>query len=508
MSGHLDLNKTYERLRSTYFWNNMIADLQRCIKSCVSCAQKKRDVYHTKPPLLPIAISGPWEVITADCMGPLPATNLRNRYILINGDLFTKYIETAALPSIETVIMTLVFRHGPPHRFLSDRGTNFKSKLMTQLCNDLNINKVFTSSYHSHCNGVVEGINGVIMQIIAMYVASDHKDWDTYLLSAKYAYNTSLSETTADTPFFLTYSREPVKLLDVALIPPLIQSKSVDYRREQLIQQIGTARQLAAECIQQAQQRMKLYYYQHAKDHPFRVGHKVWVYNPAVKPGLLKKQCSLWHGSIPAVSFKITNLQGKLQKGSIHVSRMKQCFTYGDPPIDPPAQSNSTGNSPDATPKPQNLFTEPASTEDIELADGILANNSRNIARNHVDDLEEINPLPHLTQPQRQQQKLKSIHNIHNQLDTNTLPNRVTIRNIDNQLDINTLPNSVTNHGKRKITHSVEKETPASSHTLPDHVTNCGKQSVARSRETNNFDQQKTRNEDISIDTYHTLAND
>ena len=187
---------------------------------------------------------------------------------------------------------------------------------------------------------------------------------------------------------------------------------------------------------------------------------------------------------------------------------MKQCFTYGDPPIDPPAQSNSTGNSPDATPKPQNLFTEPPSTEDIELADGILANNSRNITRNHVEDLEEINPLPHLTQPQRQQQKLKSIHNIHNQLDTNTLPNCVTIRNIDNQLDINTLPNSVTNHGKRKITHSVEKETPASSHTLPDHVTKRGKQSVARSRETNNFDQQKTRNEDISIDTYHTLAND
>ena len=189
-------------------------------------------------------------------MGPLPATSLGNRYILIIGDLFTKYIETAAFPSIETPMVTqafldkILFRHGPPHRFLTDRGTNFTSKLMTQLCNDLSINKVFTSSYQPQCDGFVERINGVIIQIIGMYVASDHKDWDTYFPSLTYAYNTSLSETTGDTPLFLNYGREPVKLPDVALLPPLIRSNSVDYHRERLIQQIRTARQLAAECTQ------------------------------------------------------------------------------------------------------------------------------------------------------------------------------------------------------------------------------------------------------------------
>ena len=50
-----------------------------------------------------------WEVIAADCMGPFPVTNLRNWYILNIGDLFTKYIETAALPSVETAINTLFF---------------------------------------------------------------------------------------------------------------------------------------------------------------------------------------------------------------------------------------------------------------------------------------------------------------------------------------------------------------------------------------------------------------
>ena len=93
----------------------MFADLQRWIKFCISCAQRKRDVHHSKPPLLPIAVSGPWEVIATDCMGPLLAANLGNRYILIIDNLFTKYIETAASPSIETTIITQVFLNKMAH---------------------------------------------------------------------------------------------------------------------------------------------------------------------------------------------------------------------------------------------------------------------------------------------------------------------------------------------------------------------------------------------------------
>ena len=359
----------------------MFADLHRLIKSCVSCAQKKRDVHHSKPPLLAIAVSGLWEVIATDCMGPLSATDLGNRYILIISDLFTKYIETAALYSIETTIITqvfldkIVFRHGPPHRSLTNRGTNFTSKLMTQLCNDPNINKVFTSSYHPQWNGFVGRINGVITQIIAMYVASDHKDWDTYLPSATYAHNTSISETTGDTPFFPTYGRKPVKWPDDASLLPLIRSNSVDYHWERLIRQIWTARQLATECAQQAQQRMKLYHNQHAKDHSFRIGHKVWIYNPAVKPGLSKKLCCLWHGpfrlieQITPVSFKLVNVQGKLQKGSIHVNCMKQYFTYDDPPTNSPPHNSSNETSSSSTPCPKAAVTEPSSTGKTQLAD-------------------------------------------------------------------------------------------------------------------------------------------
>ena len=103
---------------------------------------------------------------------------------------------------------------------------------------------------------------------------------------------------------------------------------------------------------------MKLYYDQYAKDHPFKVGHKVWIYNPAVKLGLSNKLCSLWHGpfhlvnQITPVSFKVCNLQGKLQKCSVRLIQMKQYFSYDHSPIDPLPRSNSPGTSLNPTPHP------------------------------------------------------------------------------------------------------------------------------------------------------------
>ena len=74
----------------------------------------------------------------------------------------------------------------------------------------------------------------------------------------------------------------------------------------------------------------------------------------------------------------------------------------------------------------------------------MLPNNSYNTSTDHIEDLEEINPLPDLTESQRQQQKIQFIYNIDHPLGINTLPNYVTVHDTDNQLDTPTLPNCVT----------------------------------------------------------------
>ena len=106
-----------------------------------------------------------------------------------------------------------------------------------------------------------------------MYVSSRQVDWDIFLPAVVYAYNTSISETTGDTPFFLTYGREPILMLDATMLPPVNLSPSLNFHCQRMMFQIQLVRDMAKEHIQRAQAKMKQCYYQHSKENSFQVGH-------------------------------------------------------------------------------------------------------------------------------------------------------------------------------------------------------------------------------------------
>ena len=101
-----------------------------------------------------------------------------------------------------------------------------------------------------------------------------------------------------------------------------------------------------------------------------------------------------------------------------------------------------------------------------------------------MEALEEINPLPDLMNSK--QQKIKGFQVNNKPIDANALPNCVTIHEVQ-QLDINTLPNRVTNNGKRNSAHLIGEKTPANDYALSHRVISSGRQSVALPRKTNNF---------------------
>ena len=89
------------------------------------------------------------------------------------------------------------------------------SKLMKEVSYIVNIYEIFTSSYLLQCEGFIQPTNGTSTQVTAMHVSSNQKDCNTYLKFAVYVHNTSMSENAGDTPFFLTYGDEPIKIPDV-----------------------------------------------------------------------------------------------------------------------------------------------------------------------------------------------------------------------------------------------------------------------------------------------------
>jgi transposase InsO family protein len=163
---------------------------------------------------------------------------------------------------IAKLIVNEIFcRHGAPKTLLSDRGKNFLSKLIREVCNLLSIKKLNTPAYHPQTDGLVERFNSVISQSLSMYVSANQKDWDEFLPSILFAYRTSPQATTGDFPFYLLYGREPRLPADVNLLPPRTDKLSRSLLSIGLtFRQLEEAQRLAKTNTERTQQQMKARY--------------------------------------------------------------------------------------------------------------------------------------------------------------------------------------------------------------------------------------------------------
>ena len=171
-SGHFAERRVYDLLRRRYWWKGMHADVKRHCRSCLTCATRKGTGRAFKPPLQPIPVGGPFHRVGVDVL-QLPLTESGNQYVVIFLDYLTKWVEAFAVPdqSATTIAKLLVeeifCRHGAPEHLLSDRGANFLSSLIQDVCKYLNIKKVNTSGYHPQTDGLVERFNSTLINMLS-----------------------------------------------------------------------------------------------------------------------------------------------------------------------------------------------------------------------------------------------------------------------------------------------------------------------------------------------------
>ena len=160
-----------------------------------------------RAPLRTITASYPFEKITWDIMGPLPASEKGNSYILVVTDVFTKWVEAFAISSTVTTTLARVLvdevicRYGIPKSIHSDQGTNLCSKVIQGNCKLL---RMRTSAYHPIGNGEVERFNRTVEAMLAKVVKESQRDWDRHLQKALFAYRTSIHETTGFTLYHVS----------------------------------------------------------------------------------------------------------------------------------------------------------------------------------------------------------------------------------------------------------------------------------------------------------------
>ena len=137
-AGHFSGRKLYDSLLRHWWWRGMFQDATAFARSCPECAVATGSGRRIKPPLQPIPVSRPFQILGIDVMD-LPLTDRGNSHVVVVQDLFTKCPFAFPVPDQKTeriarlLVEEVTPCFGVPEARLSDRGTNLLSHLMLDM---------------------------------------------------------------------------------------------------------------------------------------------------------------------------------------------------------------------------------------------------------------------------------------------------------------------------------------------------------------------------------------
>ena len=188
LGGHFAGNKLYRSLMNHWYWEGMFSDVQQFCKSCPQCVIVSGSGRRNKPPLHPIPVQRPFQIVGVDIMD-LPITQQGNKHVVVFQDFFTKWplvfpvSDQKAVTLVELLTKEVIPFFGVPEALLSDRGTNLLSHLMRDTCALLGIEKLNTTAYHPECNGMVERFNRTLKSVLRKHADKFGCQWDKFLPS-------------------------------------------------------------------------------------------------------------------------------------------------------------------------------------------------------------------------------------------------------------------------------------------------------------------------------------
>ncbi|MCP4540921.1 MAG: DDE-type integrase/transposase/recombinase, partial [Chloroflexi bacterium] len=235
------------------------------------------------------------------------------RHIVVFSDYLTRWPEAFAVPQVDAEAIARLFmeeivcRHGCPLELLSDRGKNFLSAMVAEVCRICDTRKVNTTSYWPQTDGLVERFNKTLATILSMYVSSNQRDWDVFVPYALFSYRTSVQSSSKETPFYLVYSRDARLPIDIAF-----EKERSPYRvdcpyDEMLPVWLTESRRLARSQIEHAQNQNRKFHDRKLAPLQLKEGDLVYAYTPRTTVGHSRKLTHHWFGP-----YKVVALRGNL----------------------------------------------------------------------------------------------------------------------------------------------------------------------------------------------------
>ena len=188
-AGHQGQQMTLALAQERFWWPMMAEDCCTIVRGCPHCQAFEGEV--PKAPLCPIWVYAPLELVHLDYTSIESTMELNKspvvKNVLVMMDHFTRYaLAVVTKDQTAKTVAKVFYEHfiavfGAPTKLLSNRGANFTSALVEELCAAFGIQKCRTTAYHTQCNGQVECFHQMLFRMIGKLVRDKKAQWEQHL---------------------------------------------------------------------------------------------------------------------------------------------------------------------------------------------------------------------------------------------------------------------------------------------------------------------------------------
>ena len=231
LAGHQGLEKSLAKLRE-WWWPSMKDEMKQIIGTCEPCIRNVPRRSLRRPLREPKRAEVPFEIVHTDVL-QLPRAGDGCQYLLVIICSFSKWTELVPLRSksatdvAKGLVETWITRFGVPKVLVSDRGSEFINELFKSLQNILDYQHVFASVAHPQANGQAERVNRSILEYLRKFL--DNNNWTDFLPFVRFCLNSSVSNTTNESPFVCLFLRPPIFPYDAILNTRTYYSPSYEF---------------------------------------------------------------------------------------------------------------------------------------------------------------------------------------------------------------------------------------------------------------------------------------
>ena len=216
-AGHQGRDRTYSLLKERFWWPKMRTQMMTSILNCAKC--KVFEKREPKAPLCNIVAAEAMDLIHVDLLGLETTMDTQVtpsvQKILVVTNHFSRHVQAYKVADKRAITIAKCLydeyfcHYGFPKRLMSDQGKEFCNDILKEMCYYLNIKKIRTTPYHPQSYGHVERVHQVLRRMIGKLDNKRRKKWPDHLGTITHAYNSTRSQVTGYSPYFLMMGRRP-----------------------------------------------------------------------------------------------------------------------------------------------------------------------------------------------------------------------------------------------------------------------------------------------------------